>query len=41
VVHESDQKTVKRYGAPEDWYVKGKYSGKITYRYPPPPEDKK
>ena len=40
-VHESDQRVVKKHGVPEDWYVKGKYSGKITYRYPPPPEAKK
>ena len=39
---ESDQKQLKKLGVPEDWHVKGKYAGKITYRWPPPPEkDKK
>lgn len=28
---------VRRAGAPEDWHVKGKYPGKIVYRWPPPP----
>lgn len=37
-VHESDRRNTKKCGVPEDWYVKGKYSGKITYRWPPPPE---
>jgi hypothetical protein len=26
---------VRRAGAPEDWHVKGKYPGKIAYRWPP------
>ncbi len=39
---ESDQRQLKKLGVPEDWHVKGKYAGKITYRWPPPPEkDKK
>ena len=36
---ESDQKPLKKMGVPEDWYVKGKYAGKITYHWPP--EEKK
>ena len=31
---------VRRAGAPEDWHVKGKYPGKIAYRWPPPPPAK-
>ena len=31
---------VRRAGAPEDWHVKGKYPGKIVYRWPPPPPAK-
>ena len=41
-VCESDQKQLRKLGVPEDWHVKGKYAGKITYRWPPPPDkDKK
>lgn len=40
-VYESDKRPLRKLGVPEDWYVKGKYLGKITYRWPPPPEDKK
>lgn len=36
--HESDRRNLKKHGVPDDWHVKGKYSGKITYRWPPPPE---
>lgn len=36
VAYDSDKNAVKRLGAPEDWYVKGKYGGKISYRWPPP-----
>ena len=40
--NESDQRQLKKLGVPEDWHVKGKYAGKITYRWPPPPDkDKK
>lgn len=35
--YDSDKSAIRRAGAPEDWYVKGKYPGKITYRWPPPP----
>lgn len=39
---ESDQRQLKKLGVPDDWHVKGKYAGKITYRWPPPPDkDKK
>ena len=37
--YESDPKAVKKLGLPDDWYVKGKYEGKIVYKYPP--EEKK
>lgn len=33
--YDSDPKLVKRLGLPDDWYVKGKYRGKIIYKYPP------
>ena len=31
---DSDKNAIKKIGAPEDWYVKGKYAGKIAYRWP-------
>ena len=37
--YDSDQRAVKKLGLPEDWFVKGKYVGKIVYKYPP--EEKK
>lgn len=36
---DSDGKAAKKLGVPDDWYVKGKYPGKIVYVYPP--EEKK
>lgn len=36
--HDSNESAFRRAGAPEDWYVKGKYPGKIVYRWPPPKE---
>lgn len=33
--YDSDRNAIKKLGAPEDWYVKGKYGGTITYRWPP------
>ncbi len=33
--YDSNSSAVRRAGAPEDWYVKGKYSGRIIYRWPP------
>ena len=38
--YDSDKAALKRAGVPEDWYVKGKYGGKISYRWPPPPDKK-
>lgn len=38
--YDSDKNAIKKIGAPEDWYVKGKYKGKITYRWPPKPAAK-
>ena len=38
--YESDKAAAKRLGAPEDWYLKEKYKGKILYRWPPPPKGK-
>ena len=37
--YDSDPRAVKKLGLPEDWFVKGKYNGKIVYKYPP--EEKK
>ena len=34
---DSDRRLAKKLALPEDWYVKGKYPGKFSYRYPPPP----
>lgn len=35
--YESDKGAARRLGVPEDWYVKGKYNGKISYIWPPAP----
>lgn len=34
-------KMVKKLGIPADWYIRGKYPGKISYCVPPPPPEKK
>lgn len=33
--YDSDRATLRRIGVPDDWSEKGKYSGKIVYRWPP------
>lgn len=33
--YDSDRTTLKRLGVPDDWYVKGKYRGKLAYIWPP------
>ena len=35
---DSDRAGLRRIGAPDDWFEKGKYPGKIVYRWPPPKE---
>jgi len=39
--YDSDSKIVKKLDLPDDWYVKGKYNGKIVYQYPPEEKKKK
>jgi len=33
--YDSDRLTLRRAGVPDDWHAKGKYNGKIVYRWPP------
>lgn len=35
---DSDMKQAKKLGVPEDWYIKGKYTGKMSYYWTPPKE---
>lgn len=36
--YDSGYRQAKRQGVPEDWYIKGKHPGAISYRWPPAPK---
>lgn len=38
--YDVEKSPLKRLGVPEDWYIKGKHPGKISYIWPPPPAKK-